>query len=246
MLRLLIVDRENAGVEPGPFGPEGTTTLVTASLAEAEEALSLQRFDAVLLRGPEPPEGVPEFVSRLRERERGGDTRTPVLRAVSAVGGHHPGIDAVLLEHFDLAILRQTVERLNQTADADRVDGSPRALVFPPFEGEAFAAHLGHDASLIIEIIDLFFVECGHQLPDLHAQIAAADYDRVSRIAHTLKGSLASLQAPGPRMLAQQLEEAAKRHDSQACDATLERLESSIEGMRPGLLALRARNERLL
>jgi HPt (histidine-containing phosphotransfer) domain-containing protein len=215
-------------------------------LAEAEEALSLQRFDAVLLRGPEAPEGVPEFVSRLRQREQGGDARTPVLRAVSTMGGHYPGVDALLLEHFDLAALRQTVDRLNRAAYEYSVDGSSASGAFPAYDGEAFAAHLGYDAGLIVEIIDLFLAECGQQLPDLQAHLAATDYKQVSRIAHTLKGSLSSLQAPGPRMLAQHLEEAAKRHDSGACGTILQRLEASIGAMRPGLLALRAKNERLL
>ncbi|HEX4231334.1 MAG TPA: Hpt domain-containing protein [Bryobacteraceae bacterium] len=245
MLRLLIVDGENTGAGPGGFGPMGTIAVVTASLVEAEEALTLQRFDAVWLRGPEPPDGVAEFIGRLREREKGGVARTPVLRTVADLGERHPGVDALLLEHFDLEALRETIDRLNGASHGLGSD-SFCASALPPFDGEAFAAHLGHDAGLIVEIIDLFFVESGQQLPDLHERLDAADYDRMSRIAHTLKGSLSSLQAPGPRGLAQQLEEAAKRHDNKGCTAALTALEASIEAMRPELLALRAKSEGLL
>jgi HPt (histidine-containing phosphotransfer) domain-containing protein len=240
-LRLLIVDGENAGSEPRGLDQEGTIAVVTASLAEAEEALSLQRFDAVLLRTPGPPEGVAEFANRLRERERGGFARTPVLLAVSELGERQPGVDALLLEHFDLEALRDTIDRLNG-ASSGEVSGSSGASVLPSFDEEAFAAHLGHDADLIVEIIDLFFVESGQQLPELHERLAAADYERVSRIAHTLKGSLSSLQAMGPRGLAQQLEEAAKRRDGKGCTAALAALEASTDAMRPDLLALRAKS----
>lgn len=244
-LRLLIVDGENAGSESSGFGPEGTIAVVTASLTEAEEALTLQRFDAVLLRGQEPPEGVAEFISHLRERERGGVVRTPVLRTVADLSERHPGVDALLLEHFDLEALRETIDRLNG-ASYGLAGGPSGAPALPPFDGEAFAAHLGHDAGLIVEIIDLFFVESGQQIPELREHLGAGDYERVSRIAHTLKGSLSSLQAPGPRGLAQQLEEAAKRHDNRGCNAALEGLKASIDAMRPDLLALRARSEGLL
>lgn len=243
-MRLLIVDGESVGAEPGWFGPEGTIAVVTASLAEAEEALSLQRFDAVLLRGPEPPEGVAEFVSGLREREKGGVARTPVLRTVSNLSERHAGVDALLLEHFDLEALRDTIERLNGASYASASGSS--GVTLPPFDGEEFAAHLGHDAGLIVEIIDLFFAESGQQLGELHEDLDAADYERMSRIAHTLKGSLSSLQAHGPRGLAQQLEEAAKRQDSKGCTAVLAALEASINAMRPDLLALRAQSEGLL
>lgn len=244
-MRLLIVDGENAGTEPGRFGPEGAIVVVTGSLAEAEEALSLQRFDAVLLRGPAPPDGVAAFASRLRERERGGGVRTPVLLASSKISERQPGVDALLIEHFDLAALQETLDRLSRCASYsdDSASGDP---LWPPFDSEAFAAHLGHDPGLIVEIIDLFFVECGQQLADLRERLAAADHERVSRIAHTLKGSLSSLQAPGPRAFAQQLEEAAKRRDNDRCDLTLKALEDSVNAMRPELLTLRARNESLL
>ena len=172
--------------------------------------------------------------------------RTPLLRAVSALDEQYPGVDAVLLDDFDLAVLRETLDRLNQATYGGGGSHSPAASPFPPFDGEAFAAHLGHDAGLIVEIIDLFFVECYQQLPDLHERLAQADYDRASRIAHTLKGSLASLQAPGPRVLAHQLEEAAKQRNGAACTANLKMLEDSISAMKPELLALRQKSEGLL
>ena len=244
-MRLLIVDGENTAADPAGLGPEGTIAVIAGSLAEAEEALSLQRFDAVLLRGPAPPDGVAEFASRLRERERKGTTRTPILLASSEAREHQPGIDALLIEHFDLATLQETLDRLNRSPGSANpsANGAP---VSPNFDPEEFAAHLGHDPGLIVEIIDLFFVECGQQLTDLHDRLAAEDYERLSRIAHTLKGSLSSLQAPGARALAQQLENAAKRRDAAGCDSSLQYLENSIEAMRPQLLALRASSEGLL
>ncbi|HEX4810219.1 MAG TPA: response regulator [Bryobacteraceae bacterium] len=250
MLRLLIVDANSQESGPSSLALEGTATVIATSLAEAEEALGLQCFDAVLLRKPEPRENLAEFVRRLREREAAGKVRTPVLLADSETQQNLPGIDALLLEQFDLATLQATLERLKQASygvgAGTALGNGPPGPGLPRFDAEGFAAHLGNDASLIVEIIDLFFDECGQQLPELRDLLASTDYERVSRIAHTLKGSLSSLQAPYSRLQAHRLEEAAKQHDAYGCTAAMQALEESIEAMRPELLKLRQRSAGLL
>lgn len=260
MLRLLIVDANNHESGPSSLALEETATVVATTLAEAEEALGLQRFDAVLLRKPEPRADLTEFVRRLREREAAAKVRTPVLLADSqASEGSRgtdiresvPGIDALLLEQFDLATLQATLQRLKQAPygggpGGPARDWSPTGGADPRFDAEEFAAHLGNDASLIVEIIDLFFAESGQQLPELRELLASADYERVSRIAHTLKGSLSSLQAPYSRSQAHRLEEAAKQRDDYGCRVAMQALEESIEVMRPELLKLREKSAKLL
>src|SRR4051794_9141592 len=92
-------------------------------MAEASEALGLQRFDAVLLPEHTPAEELAAFASNLRRMEhdcRSG-TRTSILLCSSSVTGTKISVngqqtgfaDAVLPDHFEPAQFARTMEQLS-------------------------------------------------------------------------------------------------------------------------------------
>lgn len=69
--------------------------------------------------------------------------------------------------------------------------------------------------------------------------LLGGQFDLLSRLAHTIKGSLSSLHAMRARAHAQELEYAAKERNEDACWSSLAALEADLAELEPELLALR-------
>jgi HPt (histidine-containing phosphotransfer) domain-containing protein len=104
---------------------------------------------------------------------------------------------------------------------------------------EKFKEQVGYDRDLLIEIIDLFFSESAAQLTQMHEALERRDYDTLSRIAHTMKGSFGSLHAEPARLHAHDLEIAARQHDEQTCTRLGAALDGDLASLTPQLSSLR-------
>ena len=247
-LRILVVNNNGSEAErlAGQLAGAQHSALAARGLEEASEALFVQKFDAVLL-GPElPAEAVRQFTAKLRELERGQPTAAPA--PVLSISAQIPdgrawcageqGIDAYLAESFQSSAL---IEAVTSLAAAIACGGAPNlegSVRLPIFEIERFCDQVGQDADLMREIVDLFLVEAPAQLIEMGQAIADGDFQRTGRIAHTIKGSLATLHAQQARSHAQQLESAAKAEDGAQCRGFLSALEQDLEILEPRLLSL--------
>jgi DNA-binding response OmpR family regulator len=243
-LRVLLIEgdpREADGISSA-LTRANHAVLPAAGLEEASEAVLVQKFDAVLLASPLPLEAVAEFSAHLRtiEKSQGNATRIPVLsysRQAAEMPAQSAGgdlaVDAYLPSPFDTAAFAQAVANL-----ARNVAQTPQS--FPVFEVENFKAQVAYDDDLLIEIIDLFLIECAAQVSEMRTALAAGNYDQLSRVAHTIKGSLSNLYAGVAKAHAQDLELAAKNGDAQQSGSLLQVLESDLAVLEPLLLALRA------
>ena len=83
----------------------------------------------------------------------------------------------------------------------------------PVLEPERFEEQVGYDNELMVEIIDLFLEERKGQVCGMEDCIANQDWDSLSKIAHTIKGSLGSLHATRARGRAQELETASRNSE---------------------------------
>jgi HPt (histidine-containing phosphotransfer) domain-containing protein len=93
-----------------------------------------------------------------------------------------------------------------------------------PVDLEAALAWVDGDRGLLEELLAVFREECPVQLRALRAAVEAADGPLVRRLAHTVKGSVASLGAARARDLAETLE-----HLGQA--GTLDRAPGALAGL---------------
>ena len=222
------------------------TVLPASGFEEASEALLIQKFDAVLLGSALPAEAIAHFTASLREMERSQRTsgRTPVLSFSPAKGNAPPNagkipVDAYLPENFEPAAFVQTVESLASTAVTEAetsANSSPDLAILEPDE---LYEQVAFDRELLVEIVDLFLGEREQQLVEMSEAFALGDLPRLSRLAHTIKGSLGSLHAPRARIHAQDLEMAAKAGSRDASGSLLVALEQDLDELEPQLRALR-------
>lgn len=254
-LRILLVAEDGRESEQicAALAAAGHMVLPANSLGEAAEALSLQKFDSVLLGRSASADGLPEFTARLRQPEASqrSPEGVPVLSisTESLIGPDDASklgdvVDAYLSEPFNPAELADAIRNPAKVKrDASAHWAAETEL--PVFQLDEFREQVGHDPDLAAEIIDLFLSESEGQVSAMRAALECRDYSQLRPLAHTIKGSFGSLHAPRARLRAQQLETGAAHGDAQACKALLDALEADLEALKPELLALQANGGRI-
>jgi HPt (histidine-containing phosphotransfer) domain-containing protein/CheY-like chemotaxis protein len=250
-LRFLLVHRDPEQSEgiAARLAEANHTMVATSDLNEAADALTVERFDAVLMesvfRRPGLYKyGLQEFSALLRnmdQPERAGN-RVPLIALDDGSGASDETcIDAVMPEPIDANALTQTVTQLARALSGTGKDpgyassnGSLEVL-----DSEKFKEQVGFDRELLLEIIDLFLEERQRQEPEMRSALEIGEFDRLSRLAHTIKGSLASLHAMRARLHAQDLELAAKDCDKGGCWLALAALEADLAQLEHRLIDLR-------
>jgi HPt (histidine-containing phosphotransfer) domain-containing protein/CheY-like chemotaxis protein len=247
-LRVLVVNSDSADAARLTELLAGAhhLALPTNGLAEAEEALFVQKFDAVLLGPQLPRDSVAEFTARLRtlESRQRSVTPAPVLSLSPELPNGaewcecETGVDGYLLDPFQPATLCQAVTNLAESISrSTKLDGRRSGL--PILDLEEFRAQVSQDNDLMRDIIDLFLTESPGQMTEMCEALSAGDLDRLSRVAHTIKGSFAALHAEQARCHAQDLETAAKSSDAAECAGRLCVLEQDLELLKPRLISAR-------
>ena len=109
----------------------------------------------------------------------------------------------------------------------------------PVLEPEKFEEQVGYDNELMVEIIDLFLEESQKDLSEMNRSVANCNWDSLSKTAHTIKGSLASLHAAQARATAQELESAARDQEVDVSVRAYHQLVKDLRILEPRLRELR-------
>jgi HPt (histidine-containing phosphotransfer) domain-containing protein len=240
-LRFLLVHRnpEQSDAIAALLAHANHSVLPTSGLAEATDALTVERFDAVLMESEFRTHGLQEFSAMLRRMEQSqrGACRVPVIGLTqdNLDTEADSGLDAVVHEPIDPAAITATVLRLAQAVSGSSA-GAEELVVIDP---EKFKEQVGFDDELMVEIIDLFLTERQRQEREMHEALMAKEFDLLSRLAHTIKGSLGALHALRARSRAQDLEIASKQRNENLCWELLAGLESDLVELEPELKDLR-------
>ncbi len=250
-LRILLVEKNPSEAEriTSVLTDANHDVLSATGFEDASEALLVQKFDAVLLGSLAGADGVAAFTATLRalENSHRNSGRTPILsfspQFTEQSGSSLPGgvaIDGYLPRDFEAQTFSDAMTSLARAVarptQATQTDTSSELPVFDP---EEFQAQVAHDRELLVEIIDLFLEDRQDQLNEMRTALAAGDYNRLSRAAHTVKGSLGSLHALQARAHVQDLEIAAQNREEQVCRFSLAQLEHDLDILEPQLLSLR-------
>ncbi len=223
--------------------------LPLTGLAEAVEALEIQKFDAILMPSGAPDQELKAFTAKLRQLEAGGrsTTKIPILSTSAEVPddagwleAHETSVDGYLPERFEPAVFAKAVQAL--AGVVDRVGSKTQNAGWeslPRFDLAGFQEQMMHDRELEVEIINLFLDECVGQASEMQHALADGDLPLLSRVAHTIKGSLGSLHALRSHSCAQELESAAKRGEGEVCGPLLDKLIGELAALRPELIQLR-------
>jgi len=220
----------------------GHAIVPVEDLIEASEALSMQRFDAVLLGAGVPEDKIPAFASKIKDLDRraGTETKTAVLSVAleTAALESKPvaGTDGSVPETIDPDALTLAIARLATAVGTDRAN--PGQQEFPVLDVGQLKEQVGFDDELLVELIDLFLSERLRQSVEMKEALAAGDCERLSRIAHTIKGSLGSLHAMAAKENAQNLELSAKARMQPESGRFLAALESDLDVLEGHLKAV--------
>ncbi len=216
--------------------------------SEALEAVSFQKFNVVVVCAPVDAAQLSEFVSNLRNSEltqKAGEPIPVVLSSPSITTGSLAGdaINALIPSAFTIAELQQASKRVvcPGPSISRAASAASEANELPIFLEDKYAEQLGEDPSLMVEIIEIFFSEYAGQAEELAEAFRHRDFEQVSRLAHTVKGSLSSLQGPRSRACAQELETLAKTNDASVIEPAWRAMEAEIEVLRPYLVELHER-----
>jgi HPt (histidine-containing phosphotransfer) domain-containing protein len=236
--RILLVEENSRRADDILAEPEKNQILAAVStITEAEEVLSIEKFDAILFRGQASVPELAAFAGRLRKAENGITDRCRTVILVCRDGNDVAFADGSLPYEFTLDELCRTV---SQVLERQWQQGSSSAAVQPAgFDPAEFAGQCANDIDLIVEIINLFLEECKIELPQMGDALGRRDFEALSRLAHRMKGSLGSLHAPLARQRAQALESASKSQDYGVCSALLQALEHDLTALKVPLETLR-------
>jgi HPt (histidine-containing phosphotransfer) domain-containing protein/CheY-like chemotaxis protein len=219
------------------------SVLPTSGFEEAADALTVERFDAVLMESEFRTRGLQEFSAGLRRMEQSqrSATRVPIIALVHGdATSLENGLDATIPEPLDPDALTAAVVHLARAVGrSGEGSTSPDASSLSILDPEKFKEQVGFDSELMVEIIDLFLGERERQEPEMREALLGGKLDLLSRLAHTIKGSLGSLHAMRARAHAQDLEQAAKQGEEDVCWQSLAALETDLAELEPELLALR-------
>ena len=254
-LRILIVG-EPGYTRAASFSLERAPhTLVHAKdLEEATEVLLVQSFDAILISPRMPLSEIEEFAGAVRQLDDrhesstrttllflGGGTNDTLLEDRMEQALRNGSIDGVVEESLDPDALTLAIARLAAAVSVDKATAAAAALApeLPVLDIEQLREQVAFDDELLAELIELYISERGKQSPQMQKALAAGDYEGLSRVAHTIKGSLASLHASAARAIAQSLESAAHNGAADECPDLLAALEEQLDRLDLALLALR-------
>ena len=200
---------------------------------EALDALERETFDLVLMDVQMPIlDGLTAIrIVRKKESEAGGHTPIIALTAHAMKGDRDRCVDAGADDYLTKPI--RTPELL---AAIDRIGGAKQTaqpVVAPaaevrassPIDISAALERLEGDRNLLEELGQLFKDECSKTLDEMRAAIASGDAPLLTRLAHTIKGSSASMSALPLSQVAAQMEKVAHAGDLADARSLFEKVE---------------------
>lgn len=232
-----------------------TVTLVDNGADVVDRFLTDGRaaYDAVLLDIQMPLMDGYEAAQIIRAREaRDGLVRIPIIAVTAhAMAGERArclqaGMDEHLTKPLDDAALFSTLGRLTgrrfvasggaapSEAAPPGASGAARTVQKPVaarFNREHVLEFAGEDPAFVAKLSEIFARTAPRQMQELRDAFADADMERLRRVAHQLKGAVGNFGAEAARLLAAEIEEAAREDAVAGMDARIDALGLDIEAI---------------
>jgi CheY-like chemotaxis protein len=183
-----------------------------------------------------------EATRAIREMEAsaGRHTRIVAMTAHSLKGDRERclegGMDAYISKPVQIQALIEVVE--GEAAGAQTDLWPPESHRTPLVDREAVLSRVGGDPVLLGEVVDLFLRDSAELVNEMREAVKAGDAARLTRAAHTLKGTAANLGAESVRELALKLEQMGGAGDAAEISKTLGAVESALAKAGPLLRAM--------
>ncbi|MEO5989539.1 MAG: response regulator [Candidatus Eisenbacteria bacterium] len=212
---------------------------------EALEALAREAFDVVLMDVHMPRMGGFEATAQIRERERRGQARIPViaLTALAMSGDREKclqaGMDAYVSKPINSSELFGTLNRMFPDRGGDPTAPHARAGLIhaaaPVIDHARLQENMEGDAEMLHDIVSAFVRDQILQERDIIDALSRNDAITLARAAHTFKGLLLTLAARPAADAALKLEMLARGNDLGAAPIALRELQSELARLQPAL-----------
>jgi CheY-like chemotaxis protein/HPt (histidine-containing phosphotransfer) domain-containing protein len=144
------------------------------------------------------------------------------------------GMDGYISKPAKMADIQNALQQVRHET-GETTSGESEDATSPTWNRAAALERVGGDAALLDELIQIFFQEYPELAERLHEALENGDLRSVREPAHTLKGALGYLCLPEIAELAQRIEKASRSDDSRGLAELVERLTSSIDGVRSSM-----------
>jgi signal transduction histidine kinase/CheY-like chemotaxis protein/HPt (histidine-containing phosphotransfer) domain-containing protein len=236
----------------------GHIVVVVPNGQQAVDAMSRERFDAVLMDVQMPVMGGFEATRLIRNLEAGLGRRTPIIAVTArAMKGDREacleaGMDgfvpkpiqsARLLEALELLATGSPPETPLQIAHLSQANeaGPQRVAVEQPsadLDEAALLVVVGGNRALAGELAVLFLDDIEPRMKEINTAVTERDADRLRAGAHALRGSAATMTAHSVAAAAEELETMGRSGLLDGVQRVLEKLNAALAILRPRLVAL--------
>jgi signal transduction histidine kinase/CheY-like chemotaxis protein/HPt (histidine-containing phosphotransfer) domain-containing protein len=201
----------------------------------AVEAVARESFDLVLMDVQMPALSGIEATQLIRERERRGARRTPIIAMTArAMNGDRErcleaGMDGYVSKPIRTADLLAAIEAVMPHGDdahepaQDQAPGTPTTL-----DQAELLRMLGGDGALLRKLYLLFATEAPRRIVEAREALSANDVKALRNAAHVLAGSAGNLRAQAVHEGAKHLEQLARAGDLASAPEVLDTLERDL------------------
>jgi PAS domain S-box-containing protein len=221
----------------------GHEVTVAGNGLQALNALSLGRYDLVLMDVQMPEMDGIEATAALRSREEGTGQHLPVIAMTALVmqGDRERCLAAGMDGYLTKPIRPRALDEvLDQYVAQKRKGGivheealttpvqTPRTVKQEWVDGHELLERVGGDREFLTELVSLFREDCPKQLNRIKTALEKMDPSEVLRGAHSLRGTLANLAARPAADLAAEIEHAGKAGDLDRAKAAFQSLDIKL------------------
>ncbi|MDF1664304.1 MAG: Hpt domain-containing protein [Planctomycetota bacterium] len=120
--------------------------------------------------------------------------------------------------------------------------GAPDTPVLDNDTLESLLALAGGDVNFLDSVFSVFFQTTPEQLKSMKTLLSASKWEELRRLSHTLRGSCATLGAPGFVAACTALEAACKQTDNDASNEAISALELEFQWIESELTAFKTKS----
>jgi two-component system, sensor histidine kinase and response regulator len=211
---------------------EGHATSVAENGRLALAALERERFDLILMDMMMPEMDGLEAARRIRAQEAVNGGHIPIIAlTANAMQGDRErcldaGMDSYLAKPVKAEALYREVQKLTEVPSVAGIDQS-QIDSLPVHDVDEALGRL-EDEELYISLMEMFVADAPGYLSDLRDALATEDWPRLTRVAHSLKGILATFSAKRAEWAARQLELAGPQADAEISGRWLHLIETEV------------------
>jgi signal transduction histidine kinase/DNA-binding response OmpR family regulator/sensor domain CHASE-containing protein len=209
---------------------QGHTVVVVGDGRAALDALAHHTFDLVLMDVQMPVlDGLTATaIIRSQEQQMGGHLPIVAMTAYAMKGDAErclaAGMDGYLSKPIKADELYATIDKT-----LSRESAPIPSTIEPPIDLPTLLTIIDGDKDLLIELGKIFRQDYPQQVAALQEAIRHGDAHRLERVAHSLKGALATIGATTARSLAHELEIMGQSAQLEGLQSTLHKLEAELD-----------------